>query len=568
MNDPKEQTTQVESPVERVKRESRFLRGTLTQSLAEPWTGALRPDDTHICKFHGLYQQDDRDVRNERTQKKLEPHYQFMARVRIPGGALTPAQWLGLDQLAREYGGGTLRLTTRQTVQVHGILKRNLKTAMQEIHSILLTTIAACGDVCRNVMCTANPHLSPVHEQVLALARQLSLELSPNTGAYHEIWLDGNQVYPSRAAQEVQEEEPLYGATYLPRKFKIAIAVPPDNDVDLFTQDLGFAAHVQEGRLVGFDVFVGGGMGRTHGDKTTYPRLASSIGYCQADQAVAVARAVLLAQRDHGNRAERHHARLKYTIDRHGVDWFRQEVEKRLPFPLQPAKGIAFATMGDRHGWTEDHRGLWHLTLHLLSGRVSDTPSARWMTALRALAQTHQGEFRLTGNQNLIVSGVRAADRAGIERLLASHGIALERPATRLRLHALSCVAFPTCGLAMAESERYLPTLLDKLEPLLTKHGLDDDAITIRMTGCPNGCARPYNAEIALVGRAPGRYDLYLGAAFAGHRLNRLFRENIDEALILEILSNLFARYAVERTPDEHFGDFALRTAFADAPRT
>ncbi|WP_049622863.1 assimilatory sulfite reductase (NADPH) hemoprotein subunit [Frateuria defendens] len=541
------------SDFERIKAASRYLRGTLEQGLADPVTGAISEDDNKLLKFHGSYQQDDRDLREERRKQKLEPAFSFMLRARLPGGVVTPAQWLAFDRIAREYANGSLRITTRQTFQWHGVIKRRLKPTIAAIHHALATTIGACGDVVRTVVSTPNPVESAAHAHAYAWAARLSEHLAPRTRAYHEIWLDGEKL-----AGEA-EEEPLYGATYLPRKFKIGLAIPPLNDIDVFAQDLGLIAVIEQGELLGFNVAIGGGMGAAHGDPTTYPRLGSVIGFATPDQLIAVAEGVVAVQRDWGNRSERKHARLKYTLDHRGLDAFKAELEARLGFALEPARAFRFDHNGDRYGWTQGQDGRWHLTLHIEAGRLADVGARRWLTGLRELAQVHRGDFRLTCNQNVIVANVAEPDRAGIDALVREHGLDGGERYSGIRRHAVACVALPTCGLAMAESERYLPALLPRLEAALARHGLREAPILLRLSGCPNGCSRPYLGEIALVGRGPGRYDLRLGADFTGQRLNRVYRENVDEDAILAALEPLFARYAVERDEEERFGDFLLR---------
>lgn len=543
------------SPVEHLKVRSNYLRGTLVESLADTATGALAEDDTQLSKFHGFYQQDDRDLRAERTQQKLEPAYSFMIRVRVPGGIAAPEQWLAMDALATGHANQTLRLTTRQAFQFHGVVKSDLKETIRRINYSLLDTIAACGDVNRNVMCTPLAELSAVHEGAYHAAMQISEHLTPRTRAYHEIWLDGEKV----AGRE--DQEPIYGRTYLPRKFKISVAIPPSNDVDVFAQDLGYIAIEEGGELVGFNVTVGGGMGMTHGEPETYPRVADVIGFCRPDQVVAVAEHVVGIQRDNGDRTNRKHARLKYTIDDRGIDWFRAELEKRLGFALGEARAFQFTSRGDRFGWQKDPHGKWHLTLFVPEGRVRDNGVARTLSGLRELAKIHKGDFRLTANQNLIVSGISDREKPAVEKLLDDYGIQRLQSISPLKQQALACVAFPTCGLAMAEAERYLPDLTDRVEALLDTYGLGEEPISLRITGCPNGCARPYLAEIALVGKAPGRYNLFLGGDALGHRLNRLARENIDETQILETLDGLFSEFAASRRQDESFGDFANRSA-------
>ncbi len=545
------------SPVEGIKSRSNYLRGTLLASLADSATGALAEDDTQLSKFHGFYQQDDRDHREERRRQMLEPDHQFMIRARVPGGICTPAQWLALDDIARTWANGTIRLTTRQAFQLHGVLKRDLKSSIRSINDCLLDTIAACGDVNRNVMCTPLPEASELHRQVCQAALEVSRHLTPHTTAYHEIWLDKKRV---AGGEVVADEEPIYGATYLPRKFKISFAIPPRNDVDVFAHDLSFIAIVEGGVLRGYNVTVGGGMGATHGDAATYPRLADVVGFCAPQQVVQVTETIVTIQRDHGDRGERKHARLKYTLDDHGLDWLQAEFASRTGYRLAPARPFAFTHNGDKLGWQQTSDGLWHLGLFIENGRVADRADAKQLTGMRAIARILRGEIRLTPNQNVIISGVAQADRPAMDRLVREHGLDSWNRLSPLRLHSLACVGFPTCGLSMAESERYLPELLGRIESLLESHGLSAQPITIRMTGCPNGCARPYLAEIGLVGKGPGLYNLHLGAAFNGSRLNSLYRESVHEAEILQTLDGLFSDYAGTRLPAETFGDFLHRS--------
>ena len=552
------QAAKPESSVETIKKASRALRGTLIESLQDPLTGAIRESDTQLIKFHGSYMQDDRDLRAEREHQKLEPAYSFMIRTRLPGGACTPQQWLALSELAKTYGSGTLRLTTRQAFQLHGVIKKDLKTTMQGMNAALIDSIAACGDVNRNVMASANPVESKLHEEVHQWAVKLSEHLKPKTRAYHEIWLDGEKLVGP------PEDEPLYGPVYLPRKFKTAVVVPPHNDVDIFSQDLGFTAildneGLEEGKLRGFNLTVGGGLGATHGEPQTFPRLADLIGFLTPDQTLKVAETVLMIQRDYGDRSDRKHARLKYTIADRGVDWFKAELFKRLGYELAPARPFKFTTQGDRFGWLRGHDGRWHLTLRIESGRVGDKPGAMLRTGLEKIAQIHQGDFRLTGNQNLIIANVPADECMKIDQIVADYGLGKALHTTPVRRDALACVALPTCALAMAEAERYLPDFIDRIEELLVKQNLKNIPLTVRITGCPNGCARPYLAEIALIGRAPGRYTLRLGGDATGERLNVIYRDNIDEPSILAALDELFGRYREERSQGERFGDFLWR---------
>jgi len=542
------------SPVERIKRESRGLRGTLAASVADPTTGALAEDDAQLLRLHGSYQQDDRDVREERRLQKLEPLWRYMVRLRLPGGVCSAEQWLAIDAIARRFANGSLRLTTRQTFQFHGIGKGDLKSTMAALNAALIDTIATCGDVNRNVIASSNAVESPAHAEVAEWARRLSGHLLPKTRAYHEIWLDGEKL------EGPAEAEPVYGTTFLPRKFKTAIAVPPTNDVDVFAHDLGFIAIVEDGRLAGFNLTVGGGLGATHGDPKTFPRLADLAGFLPPEALLAVAEAVLTTQRDFGDRSNRKHARLKYTIADRGLPWFIAEVEKRAGLKLGPPRPFAFASNNDRFGWQAGFDGRWHRTLRIPAGRIADRFDQPWLSGLAAIARIHRGEFRVTANQNVTIAGVEEAARAAIDELIASHRLDAAERGGPLRRDALACVALPTCPLAMAEAERYLPQLLGRVETLLERHGLAGLPLSLRMTGCPNGCARPYLAEIGLIGKAPGRYNLHLGGDARGERLNVLYRENLDEGPLLEALDTLFGAYAAERGPQERFGDFLWRT--------
>ncbi|MEO1969479.1 MAG: NADPH-dependent assimilatory sulfite reductase hemoprotein subunit [Sphingomonadaceae bacterium] len=536
-------------PDETMKDGSDFLRGSIAQGLLDRITGAMPSEnDVKLMKFHGIYQQDDRDLRDERRHQKLEPAYQFMIRVRLPGGVCAPAQWLKLDELARAHGGETLRITTRQTFQFHWVLKDSLRPIIQGLHDTLLDTVAACGDDSRGVMCTVDPQSSQFHAEVAAMAKHVSDHVIPKTRAYHEIWYGDERVASS------EPEEPFYGRTYLPRKFKIGFALPPSNDIDVYAQDLGFIAIGGPEGLEGFNVVIGGGMGRTDQAPATYPRLASLIGFIPVEKVVACADSVMAVQRDYGDRKDRQRARFKYTIDDKGLDWIKTEIEQRMGAFFEAARPFSFTSNGDSYGWNSTPDGCHHRTVFIRSGRLD----RKLLDTLRDIARVHRGTFRLTPNQNVIIAGVQEEERPTIDALLAEHGHDADTVAP-FRRNAIACVALPTCGLAMAESERYLPTLLEKIERILDRHGLADEPITLRMSGCPNGCSRPYIAEIGLTGRAPGKYNLYLGGGFHGERLNRMVRENIGEAAILEVLDQALGRFAVEREAGEHFGDFTIR---------
>ena len=554
--------------VEDIKINSRGLRGTLLEGLADPVTGSLSFEDQRLVKFHGTYQQDDRDIRDERRRQKLEPAHQFMIRIRAPGGVFTPDQWLKLDAIATTWANHSLRVTTRQTFQFHGVIKRELKATMQAINAAALDTVSACGDVNRNVLGASNPLQSRLHAQAHDWAQRLSTTFLPRTRAYHEIWLD-----QERLADSGHEQDPVYGDTYLPRKFKMAVAVPPLNDVDVFANDFGLIAIVDEaGDLAGFNIAIGGGMGASHGDARTWPRLGSVIGFVTPDQVLDIAAAVLAVQRDHGDRVERKHARFKYTIDDLGLESVVKQIQQRAGFTLEPARPFHFDHNGDRFGWVEGEDGRWHLTLSLPSGRIADRPGRPHLTGLREIARVLDAgapgqELRLTCNQNLIIAGVAAEARERIDALVQAHALDNDnRAPSALARTAMACVALPTCALAMAEAERYLPDFTARLQPLLERHGLADAPILLRISGCPNGCSRPYLGEIALVGKAPGRYNLMLGADHRGQRLNTLYRENITEAQILAELEPLFAHYATERQPGEGFGDFLHRAGVVALP--
>ncbi|MFL5256059.1 MAG: NADPH-dependent assimilatory sulfite reductase hemoprotein subunit [Rhodopila sp.] len=546
---------------ERIKENSRFLRGTIAESLGRIETGSLADDDTQLTKFHGFYQQDDRDLRAERGRQRMEKAFMYMVRMRVPAGIVSPKQWLAIETLALERGNRTIRLTTRETVQFHGVLKSNLTPLMQGLSAINFDTIAACGDVNRNVIATADPSRGGLHETVATLARDLSEHLLPRTRAWHEIWLG-----EERIAGAPVEDEPILGRTYLPRKFKISIAIPPQNDVDVFAQDLGFIALVERGQIVGYNVTAGGGMGMTHGEPETYPRNADVIGYCDRDDAVAVAEAVVTVQRDYGDRSNRKHARLKYTIDTLGLEHFVAIVNDRLVHKLAPPRPFTFESTGDRLGWTEESDGRSHFTVFIENGRIFDLPHRKMMTGLHRIAELNVGRFIMTPNQNIVIADIPPASRQAVAGLLAEHG--LDDAQGGLRRNAMACVALPTCGLALAESERYLPDLVTRLETELDRYGLRQTDITIRMTGCPNGCARPYVSEIGLVGRTPGVYNLYIGGAHEGSRLNKLYRRDVDGDGIVDALSPLFAAYAEKRRQQERFGDFVIRAGFVAETKT
>lgn len=552
------------SDLEHIKAKSRFLRGTIDHGLADVTTGAISEPDTKLLKFHGSYMQDDRDVRDTRRKQKLEPDYQFMVRVRLPGGVLTPDQWLDLDQLAQDYASSGLRITTRQTFQFHGVRKERLRDMIGGINETGLSTLAACGDDVRNVVCSVNPLLSEAHGEVYDWSLKIMEHVRPQTTAYKELWIDKKKW----TSDGSQDEEPLLGQAYLPRKFKFGIAVPPFNDIDVFSQDVGLIAIINEqGELTGFNMAPGGSMGGEKGPKPTYPRLGDLIGYIPKQHLLEACWQAVAIQGEYGDRCDRMHARLKYTIDDHGLQWFRDELQSRVDFPIEPPRPYHFEHNGDRFGWVEGHDGHWHLTLQIPSGRLTDNEDAKRQSGMREIVRVHDGKIRMTCNQNLIIAGVKTADKVKVDALVEQYGLDDYKRSSPIRQDAIACVAFPTCGLAMAESERYLPTILDKLETLLDRHGLRDERLHFRMSGCPNGCSRPYIGEIALVGRSIGRYDLRLGADQQGERMNALYRENIKEEDILDILDGLFGQFVAGREAGEAFGDYLVRTEVVDAPK-
>ncbi|MDB5211879.1 MAG: cysI [Sediminibacterium sp.] len=544
------------SPIEKIKEASDHLRGTLKESLKDELTGAIREDDQAVIKFHGMYQQDDRDRREERAEKKLERLYSFMIRLRLPGGFLTPEQWIAVYNIAGEHSTGVIKITSRQTLQLHGIIKSDIKPTIKAFSEAKLDSIATCGDINRNVLCSSHPKQSPIHEQVFAYADKISQLLMPKTKAYYEIWLDEEVLVDKK-----EEEDSLYQERYLPRKFKIAIAIPPNNDVDVFANDIGLVAVIENDVLKGFNIAIGGGLSSTHGNAETYPRLATVIGFVDSEEKTLKAvYEIATIQRDYGNRSDRKLARLKYTLDKYGVEWFVKELETRIGFSLEPAKEIVFTSRKDFFGWDKNSEDLWYYTAFVENGRILDDENTKLKSALLAIAKTGKANFRFTCNQNVIISDVLTEDKNTISNILAEFGIDAGTEATSvIRKNSMACVAFPTCPLALAEAQRYLPSLIDKIELLLGKHSLDNEEIIIRMTGCPNGCARSYAAEIGFVGTALGKYNMHLGGDRIGERLNKIYKENIGEEEILFSLDELFNTYASNKETNETFGDFSLR---------
>lgn len=534
------------------------LAGDIAKTLVDESTDRFTEDDVQFLKFHGIYQQDDRDVRKEGKK------FIMMIRGRIPGGVMTSTQWCTFDDLASNYGNNTLRITTRQSIQFHGVVKSGLGPLVKKINESLLSTLAACGDVNRNVMASPIPASTPVRALIYEDCVKVADALTPQTRAYHSIWLDGVQLNLDDPANK-DFVDPLYGKTYLPRKFKTAFVIPPSNDMDVFTNDLGYIAIVENGQLAGYNLTVGGGMGRSHGNTHTFPRLADLLGFVKREDVVAVSKAVLTVHRDFGDRTDRKHARLKYVVEEQGIDWVRAEVEKRSGVKLEPARSYSFTTTGDVYGWHRQLDGAWFLSLFVDMGRVQDLDGHRMKTALRQAAEKFPGiEFRLSANQNVILANVPESDKAAVDSLLTSHGVKTSDQASVLHAASMACPALPTCGLSLAEAERYLPGLIDRIEGLCSEVGLDGEEIVIRMTGCPNGCARPYMAELGFVGKGPGRYQVWLGGNTAGTRLNRVWKEMIKDADMENELRPLLARFAKERNQGERFGDWCDRVVFQE----
>ena len=543
-----------ETPIEKIKKDSDGLRGTLAESLQDEHTGQIRENDQVLIKFHGMYMQDDRDRRDERAEKKLERAYSYMIRLRLPGGLLSAQQWIALHEVTEAYTSGVIKITTRQTVQLHGIVKHHVKPTIKDFDTVKLDSIAACGDVNRNVAVSAHPRFSPIHEEVFLYAEKISELLLPKTNAYYEVFLDKEKISP-----ELEKDE-LYKDKYFPRKFKIAIAIPPYNDVDVFTNDVAIIAIIENNELIGFNVAAGGGMGTTHGNAATYPRLASMLGFVSKDDLLTTVYAIATTQMDFGDRTDRKAARLKYTIDRMGVDVFKAEVEKRSELKFGDERSYELTIRNDEYGWHKNHDGLYYYTAFVETGRVYDGDDVQFKKAFYEIAKTGKAQFRFTCNQNIIVSDIKAEDKNEIENILQQYGvIKITEAASPVRRNAVACVAFNTCPLALAEAQRYLPSLITKIENILDKHKLSNEDLSVRMTGCPNGCGRPFAAEIGFVGTAYGRYNMLLAGDNLGKRLNKPFKENIDETEILESLNVLLEDFSINKNVNEPFGDYILR---------
>ena len=542
---------------ERMKAESNFLRGTITEDLQDRITGGFTPDNSQLIRVHGMYQQDDRDIRAERQKQKLEPLHNVMLRARMPGGIISPTQWLAIDKFAQDNTSyGSIRLTTRQTFQFHGVLKPNIKLMHRTLNAIGIDSIATAGDVNRNVLCTSNPIESELHQEAYLWATKISEHLLPKSRAYAEIWLDEEKL-------ETTDVEPILGQNYLPRKFKTTVVIPPKNDIDVHANDLNFVAISDNGKLIGFNVLVGGGLAMTHGDKLTYPRRADDFGYIPLDKTLDIAEAVVTTQRDWGNRVNRKNAKTKYTLDRVGIAVFKAEVEKRAGLKFEESRSYEFTSRGDSFGWVEGVDAKYHLTLFIENGRLLDTLNKPLKSGVAEIAKVHTGDFRMTANQNLIVAGVSEQDKANIEQIARDYGL-IDDTVSVQRQSSMACVAFPTCPLAMAEAERYLPGLVTDVEGILAQHNIKDESIILRVTGCPNGCGRAMLAEIGLIGKGPGKYNMYLGGNKAGTRIPKIYQENLSEQALLAEIDQLVARWSVERNNDECFGDFVIRVGIVD----
>jgi len=539
---------------ETIKATSNHLRGLIKEELLED-TPAFGDASETLLKFHGIYQQDDRDRRKEARAKGLSKHHQLMIRTRIPGGVVSPDAYIAHDEISSKWGNGTLRVTTRQDFQLHGVLKGDIKKSIRAINDSLLTTLGGCGDVERNIMCCPEPLADQFHVEVDRSIGAMVAELTPRTRAYHEIWLDGEVIKTSEP-----EVEPLYREQYLPRKFKTTVALQGDNCVDVYAHDLAIVAMKSAGgTLRGFNVLVGGGLGRTHNKPETFVAVARPLAFVEPDQIVDLAREVVAVQRDYGDRTNRRHARLKYTLADRGLDWFRDEVQSRVSFKLQPAEPLTWKPVDDHLGWHEQGDGRLYVGLYIENGRITDIDGVRSRTGLRKIVDELRPRVRLTAQQNVILADIDPADRARVEELMAEHGIAPVESIPHAIRNAMACPAIPTCGLAVAEAERVLPSLIRQLATLLDEIGLADEHISFRMSGCPNGCSRPYLGDVGFVGTTLGKYDVMLAGDFNGTRLNRVYASNVPIAGIPALLRPLLEAFRDEREGADGFGDWVDR---------
>lgn len=553
------------SPLESIKEESHYLKGTIDAELADS-IDHFNKENLQLLKFHGSYQQDDRDVRIERKKSGQGKAYQMMVRCRIPGGRLSSRQLLAQLDLCDQLGNATLKITTRQVFQLHGVLKENLRETIRRINEVELSTLAACGDVNRNVMCCPAKRVGPVYEELSRLTDDLVQALAPQTPAYHELWVSdpdsGEKVLAGGGQGE--EVEPLYGSHYLPRKFKVGIALPEDNCIDIYTQDIGFLAVVRDGSVIGYNVSVGGGMGVTPAAKKTFPALGKRMAFVTTEQAVDVAQAILRVQRDHGNREDRKVARMKYLVAGWGIDKFRQMVEQYYGEPLADCTEDDVHEFDDHMGWQPQGDGKWSYGLNIENGRLYDNDNHQLKAALRAVCEEFEPGIRLTPHQSIIFTDIEESDKERVIELIEKHNTPTTEQTSEVRRWSIACVALPTCGLAITESERRLPGIIDQIEQPLAKLGLDKERFTLRMTGCPNGCARPYNADIALVGKAKDKYTMYVGGGWLGTRLGYVYKDLVPDATVADELIGVFAAYKANRDGDESLGDFCARVGQED----
>jgi sulfite reductase (ferredoxin) len=544
--------------VEVIKSESQFLRGSIVEDLASDSDQFAKPN-TQLLKFHGTYQQDNRDERGKKDGKSTK-NYSMMTRTRIPGGRMTADQFLAHLDICDELGNSTMKITTRQTLQLHGILKSDLRETMQRIDRVQLSTLAACGDVNRNVMCCPAPYKNPVYDELRRLSDALKDHLAPSTKAYYELWLrDDSSGEETLLAGGEPDVEPIYGPTYLPRKFKIAIALPEDNCVDIYTNDLGFLAVVRDGSVIGYNVLVGGGLGTTPSAKKTFPALAKRLGFVTPDQACMVAEAVVKTQRDHGDRGDRKTARMKYLIAEKGLEWFKEKVEEHYGASIEPCTEDDVHGFNDHLGWDEQGDGKWFYGLNVENGRLFDDEERQWKKCMREICSELNPGICLTAHQSILFTDLEESQKSQLEEIIRRNGIPLSNEISTVRRWSMACVALPTCGLAVTESERVLPDLMDQLEVRLSKLGLDHEAFTVRMTGCPNGCARPYNADIGLVGKTKGKYTVFLGGQLLGKRLGTIYKDLVPFEELSDVLTPIFAAFKAHREDDETFGDFCHR---------
>ena len=545
------------SASEGLKEASRWLRGTLADELGQD-TDHFSDDAKQLLKFHGSYQQEDRDARKSRAKEGVGKHYMMMVRLKLPGGKMTAGQYLAMDAVAGRHANGTIRFTTRQSIQFHGILKANIRQSLRDINAVMISTLGACGDVNRNVMACPAPLNDRPRQDAQRLADAIAAHLAPRSNAYHDVWLNGEKLSPD--AGQPEGVEPIYGKVYLPRKFKVAIALPHDNCVDVYANDLGFLAAIENGQTVGYNVSVGGGFGRTSGNKNTFPYLGKPLCFVEPDEVVAAAEAVITFFRDHGNRGDRKRARLKYVVHDWGIDKVREVFARDYwKKPLNPSRHLPITGVDLHHGWHPQGDGQWFLGLSIENGRVKDEGSLHLRTGLRTIVETFQTTVRVTGQQDVLLGDIDSTNRPAIDRLLEKHGIPRPENLSLVRKWSMACPAIPTCGLAITESERILPGMIDQFEAALKDLGLGDERISVRMTGCPNGCARPYNPDIGLVGRSGDKYTLFVGGSCNGDRLNFVLQDLLPRDQFVPTMKKLLERFQADRQGAEDFGDWCNR---------